>query len=166
MHKQLKNIILALAVLIGYGSQAQQMTAEQYIDTYYSIAVREMLRSGIPASITLAQGLFESGFGNSRLAVEGNNHFGIKCHKEWNGPTIIEDDDALGECFRKYQNPEESYVDHSNFLLTRDRYKFLFNYPPNDYINWASGLKLAGYATNPRYSQELIMRIEKYQLNR
>jgi len=166
MNKCLKIAGLIFALMNGAGVTAQDipLDIQIYIDTYQSIAVREMNRNGIPASITLAQGIFESGFGKSRLACDANNHFGIKCHKEWGGPTITEDDDTLGECFRVYSNAEESYIDHSRFLMTRDRYNFLFNYPSNDYINWARGLKQAGYATNPAYAEELIKRIEKYQL--
>ncbi len=138
---------------------------EEYIGRYRDMAVAEMKRTGIPASITLAQGILESGAGNSRLAREANNHFGIKCH-DWTGPSIRHDDDAPGECFRKYNHPEESYRDHSEFLMSRSRYGFLFNYPYNDYINWAHGLKKAGYATNPRYAELLIKIIEESELHR
>ena len=118
----------------------------------------------IPASITLAQGILESGSGNSRLAVKGNNHFGIKCHSDWKGKTIHEDDDEKQECFRKYKKAEDSYSDHSKFLTQRGRYSFLFDYETTDYKSWAYGLKKAGYATNPKYPELLIRLIEKYEL--
>ena len=123
-----------------------------------------MYRSGVPASITLAQGLLESGYGRSELAVKSNNHFGIKCHNGWQGGKVYHDDDAKGECFRKYDTPEESYRDHSDFLRYRDRYKFLFEYKITDYTSWAYGLKKAGYATDPNYPRKLINLIEEYKL--
>ena len=123
-----------------------------------------MDRYGIPASITLAQGILESGNGESRLAIEGNNHFGIKCHNNWSGKTIIEDDDEKGECFRKYDKVADSYRDHSLFLTERGRYSFLFEYKKSDYKKWAKGLKKAGYATNPNYPTLLIDLIERYEL--
>ena len=143
-----------------------QTKTEQYIVKYNGIAVEEMNRYGIPASITLAQGILESGNGESRLAIEGNNHFGIKCHNNWNGKTIIEDDDEKGECFRKYPKAADSYRDHSLFLTERGRYSFLFEYKKTDYKKWAKGLKKAGYATNPKYSTLLIDLIERYELNK
>lgn len=118
----------------------------------------------IPASITLAQGILESGSGNSNLAKNANNHFGIKCHKGWTGKTFIMDDDEKNECFRKYKDPADSYRDHSEFLTQRGRYSFLFEYETTDYKSWAKGLKKAGYATNPKYPQLLIGLIEKYEL--
>ena len=124
-----------------------------------------MERSGIPASITLAQGCWESQNGNSRLATEGNNHFGIKCKAEWRGKKIYHDDDAKGECFRKYAHAEASYIDHTNFLMTGSRYSFLFQLDPKDYVAWAHGLKKAGYATDPTYAQRLIKIIEDFKLN-
>ena len=139
-------------------------TQEEYIRRYSKIAVSEMYRSGIPASITLAQGLLESGAGKSRLAVEGNNHFGIKCHN-WAGKKIHEDDDQRHECFRKYDSAEESYRDHSDFLRYKDRYSFLFDLNPTDYRDWAYGLKKAGYATDPNYPKKLIKIIEDYRLH-
>lgn len=135
----------------------------EYIRKYSRTAVSEMYRSGIPASITLAQGLLESGAGKSRLAVEGNNHFGIKCHN-WTGKKIYEDDDRRHECFRKYGSAEDSYRDHSDFLRYKDRYKFLFDLDPTDYRGWAYGLKKAGYATDPNYPKKLIKLIEDYKL--
>ncbi|MEI6749452.1 MAG: glucosaminidase domain-containing protein [Bacteroidales bacterium] len=135
-----------------------------YIARYKHIAVREMNIFHIPASITLAQGLFESGCGQSELAVNANNHFGIKCHKEWTGSTYYMDDDAKQECFRKYTDPEQSYIDHSQFLATRERYTDLFQLEITDYKGWAKGLKKAGYATNPEYAEKLIKIIEANEL--
>lgn len=123
-----------------------------------------MVEYKIPASITLAQGIFESACGTSRLATEGNNHFGIKCHKEWQGDTIKHDDDELQECFRKYKKVEESYNDHSQFLITRPRYSKLFTLDIMDYQAWARELKAAGYATNPQYADKLISLIERFNL--
>ena len=137
-----------------------------YIDKYRDIAVKEMMVYRIPASITLAQGIFESNAGKSKLAVEANNHFGIKCHKEWNGKTYFQDDETKNECFRKYDTPEESFRDHSSFLKQRERYRSLFTLNPTDYKAWAHGLKKAGYATNPKYAELLIKHIERYQLYR
>lgn len=137
--------------------------ALDYIERFKTIAVQEMNKYGIPASITLAQGLLESGNGNSSLAVQANNHFGIKCNVDWKGRTIYKDDDAIGECFRVYNSPEESYRDHSEFLL-RKRYAGLFQLDRNDYKGWAYGLKQAGYATNPRYPELLISLIDRYDL--
>lgn len=137
---------------------------QSYIEKYSSLAVEEMYRTGVPASITLAQGLLESGNGQSRLAVKGNNHFGIKCHNTWTGAKVYHDDDRKGECFRKYDSPEESFRDHSDFLRYRDRYKFLFDLELTDYRSWAYGLKTAGYATDPKYPEKLIRLIEEYRL--
>ena len=138
---------------------------EQYIARYADIAVSERKRSGVPASITLAQGMLESANGQSELAVKGNNHFGIKCH-DWTGARMYYDDDRKGECFRKYRSPEASFRDHSDFLRYRDRYKFLFDFNTTDYESWAYGLKKAGYATDPAYPQKLIRLIEDYDLDR
>ena len=123
-----------------------------------------MYRTGVPASITLAQGLLESGYGLSELAVKGNNHFGIKCHNTWTGAKVYHDDDTKGECFRKYDSPEESFRDHSDFLRYRDRYKFLFDLELTDYKGWAHGLRKAGYATDPKYPEKLIRLIEEHEL--
>lgn len=142
-------------------SQPPQMTVEDYIDTYKDFAIEEMRKHGIPASITLAQGILESGSGNSELARLANNHFGIKCHKEWTGKTFHQDDDEKDECFRKYKSALESYQDHSDFLASRDRYNFLFDLDIKDYKGWAYGLKEAGYATNPRYPEMLVRIIEE-----
>lgn len=151
-------------VFVVSGLMAQKwITPEEYILMYKDIAIKEMKKSGIPASITLAQGIHESGSGNSRLAVQANNHFGIKCHG-WKGGTIYADDDAPNECFRKYKTPEESFADHSEFLTIHSRYAFLFELRSTDYKGWARGLKKAGYATSPTYAEDLIKVIEKYQL--
>lgn len=139
---------------------------QKYIERYSFLAVEEMYRSGVPASITLAQGLLESRYGLSELAAVGNNHFGIKCHNNWNGSRMYHDDDRKGECFRQYDSPEESFRDHSDFLRYRDRYKFLFDLEPTDYKGWAHGLKKAGYATDPSYPQKLIRLIEEYELHK
>jgi len=138
----------------------------KYIAKYKDISKKEMKDYGIPTSVTLAQGILESQSGNSDLALQGNNHFGIKCHKKWRGQTIYHDDDEAQECFRKYLNPEESFKDHSQFLATRKRYAFLFRLPKTDYESWARGLKKAGYATDPTYPEKLIYIIEKYNLSK
>ena len=140
------------------------MTPEEYIEAYKEDAVKEMYLHKVPACITLAQGMLESGNGNSPLAKNANNHFGIKCHKEWGGETYIMDDDSAGECFRKYNDVLESYSDHSMFLFSRSRYAPLFELNINDYKGWCYGLKAAGYATDPKYPQRLIELIEKYHL--
>jgi LysM repeat protein len=144
---------------------AQTISIEDYIKMYKDIAMQEMIRTGVPASITIAQGIVETENGNSKLVKKSNNHFGIKCKETWTGPSVSHDDDAPGECFRKYGSAEESYIDHSNFLKTRKHYSFLFNLDPADYKAWAYGLKKAGYATNPRYPEMLIKYIETYSLN-
>lgn len=159
--------VLACA-LFAFAATAQDSytdKVQQYIDKYKDVAVAEMQRSGIPASITLAQGILESGVGESELATKGNNHFGIKCHDGWEGKTMTYDDDKKDECFRCYADAEESFRDHSDFLRTRERYAFLFEYSPTDYKKWANGLKDAGYATNPKYPELLITNIEKYDLH-
>ena len=138
------------------------INTEDYVKFYSNIAMDEMIQFGIPASITLAQGILESGAGKGRLAVQANNHFGIKCH-DWNGKKIYHDDDEEQECFRKYDNPEYSYRDHSLFLSNRARYSFLFDLKKDDYKQWAKGLKKAGYATDPKYPQKLIDLIQRYQ---
>jgi LysM repeat protein len=158
-------ITLFVSCLVAFAVQ-DKTPQEKYVEKYSGIAVAEMYRSGVPASITLAQGLLESGYGRSELAVKSNNHFGIKCHNGWQGGRVYHDDDAKGECFRKYDDPEDSYRDHSDFLRYRDRYKFLFDYEVTDYKSWAYGLKKAGYATDPSYPAKLIKLIEDYQLHR
>ncbi len=156
-------LVLFLLVIPGF-AQKQKITREEYIQKYYKLAVSEMERSGIPASITLAQGCLEAQNGNSRLALEGNNHFGIKCKTEWKGKKIYHDDDAKGECFRRYAHAEASYIDHSNFLMNSSRYSSLFQLDPRDYVSWAKGLKQAGYATDPTYAERLIKIIEDNRL--
>ncbi|NQX55648.1 glucosaminidase domain-containing protein [Pedobacter panaciterrae] len=138
-------------------------TTVMYIDEFKGVAIEEMNKYGIPASITLAQGIIESGSGNSSLAKYANNHFGIKCTSEWKGKGYYKDDDKANDCFRVYKDARESYRDHSEFLR-RKRYSALFELDKNDYKNWAVGLKQAGYATNPKYPDLLINTIEKYQL--
>ena len=142
-----------------------QQKVAQYLKIFGTIAQREMKQYKIPASITLAQGLLESSFGEGRLALEGNNHFGIKCHRTWQGEKIYHDDDEKGECFRVYADAGESYRDHSLFLSERDRYAFLFRLGKRDYKSWAKGLKKAGYATDPKYPDKLIRLIERFDLD-
>ena len=135
-----------------------------YIEKYSTIAKEEMLQYGIPASITLAQGILESGAGRGELSAKSNNHFGIKCHKGWTGGRVYHDDDKLQECFRKYKDPKYSFRDHSLFLTQRSRYNDLFKHKKDDYKSWAKGLKKAGYATDPKYPDKLIRIIETYEL--
>lgn len=139
-------------------------STEDYIRTFSDIAMKEMRAYGIPASITLAQGILESGSGQSNLVKRSNNHFGIKCHSGWMGPFVRHDDDEDQECFRKYNHPMYSFRDHSLFLFKRNRYKFLFSYRKDNYKGWAKGLKEAGYATDRKYPSKLISLIEKYRL--
>ncbi|WP_423737477.1 glucosaminidase domain-containing protein [Chitinophaga caseinilytica] len=163
---QVKSYCLAICLLLGGAikSFAQTISTQQYIDTYKLIAMEEMRRSGVPAAIKLAQGILETQSGNGWLCLNSNNHFGIKCKNNWTGPSVSYDDDARGECFRKYGSPQESWKDHSEFLRNNPRYKFLFDLNPNDYKAWAYGLKTAGYATSRTYPQQLIQIIETYQL--
>lgn len=140
-------------------------TEQSYIEAYKDLAISEMKRTGVPASITLAQGIIESDYGRSTLAREANNHFGIKCHGNWSGATITHDDDRRNECFRKYKHAEDSYRDHSDFLVNGQRYASLFDLSPTDYKGWAKGLKKAGYATNPDYANMLIRKIEESGLH-
>jgi LysM repeat protein len=164
--KKLTWILLGVLVqMVIFGQRSKEMTREEYIGTFASMAMREMSRVGIPASITLAQGCLESNNGNSRLAVVANNHFGIKCH-EWDGKKIYHDDDRRNECFRVYASPYESFLDHSTFLADRNRYAFLFDLDPDDYKGWARGLKKAGYATAGNYASLLIDIIEENELHR
>ncbi len=158
-------VYLFIGLVTVANVNAQTISIEEYVNTYKEIAMKEMIRTGVPASITLAQGIVETENGNSKLVKKSNNHFGIKCKETWTGPTVSHDDDAPGECFRKYENAEESYIDHSNFLRTRKHYDFLFTLDPVDYKAWAYGLKKAGYATNPKYPEMLIKYIETYGLN-
>lgn len=144
--------------------QAQNLTRLQYINKYKDVAIKQMHKHKIPASIILAQACLESGDGNSTLARKANNHFGIKCHNGWKGKGYKHDDDAKGECFRKYNDPIDSFTDHSYFLISGSRYNSLFDLPITDYKGWAHGLKAAGYATNPKYAKLLIDIIEEYKL--
>lgn len=160
----MKKLILFFSLLTVVAVQAQKEKGEAYINTYKEIAIAEMIRSGVPASITLAQGILESQYGESELVKSSNNHFGIKCKTEWTGPKVYHDDDEKGECFRVYATPEESFRDHSDFLKTRPHYAFLFKLDPTDYDGWAKGLKKAGYATLPTYPQRLMKIINDYNL--
>jgi LysM repeat protein len=157
-------VLLFLSANVFSQPSEKKLTPNDYITRYKEDAIKEMYQYGIPASITLAQGMLESGNGNSALSVYANNHFGIKCHKDWTGPSYILDDDEKNECFRKYQDVLDSYSDHSQFLRTRERYAFLFELPKTDYKGWARGLKEAGYATHPKYADQLIDLIEQYKL--
>lgn len=163
-----KSILVFLAFLLSYSLTADTTKdrVDAYVARYADLAVSEMYRSGIPASITLAQGLLESGFGRSTLALESNNHFGIKCHSDWTGERVYYDDDKKGECFRKYPKVLDSYMDHSDFLRYKPRYASLFDFEITDYRSWANGLKKAGYATDPAYAGKLINLIETYNLDR
>lgn len=161
----MKRLLLVLmTVLLSIG--AAKNPKLDYIDKYSDIAIKEMKRTGVPASIKLAQGILESNAGQSVLATKGNNHFGIKCHNDWKGKTMKMDDNAPKECFRVYPNAEASFRDHSDFLRSRDRYKSLFELKQTDYKGWARGLKKAGYATDPGYADKLITLIEDYELYR
>jgi len=162
------NILFLLFFFLSFSTMAQTSSYDlligSYVKAYSTVAVEEMKQYHIPASITLAQGIIESGAGQSRLAREANNHFGIKCHKDWAGKTYYQSDDQNHECFRKYDHAEESFRDHSYFLTQRDRYKSLFSLDLKDYRKWAEGLEAAGYATNPQYAEMLIRTIEQNQL--
>tara|TARA_B100000768_G_C11240233_1_gene359175 strand:+ start:179 stop:1069 length:891 start_codon:yes stop_codon:yes gene_type:complete len=157
--------LIFLSYFFGQSLFAQlSISRSNYIDKYHKLAIREMHKSGIPASITLAQGILESGNGNSRLAKDGNNHFGIKCHENWDGETIYADDDLIDECFRAYPKPKRSFRDHSLFLTSRSRYDYLFVLDPRDFKSWAIGLQDAGYATSKEYAERLINIIENDNL--
>lgn len=163
MNRILALISLAFLSFTTLGNNSDK-SLEKYIETWKDVAMNQMLTHGIPASITLSQGILESGFGNSKLAVEANNHFGIKCH-DWKGDTYLKDDDKKNECFRKYNDASQSFEDHSTFLTSRSRYSSLFELEVTDYKSWAKGLKDAGYATNPQYPKRLIDIIERYNLD-
>ncbi|MDP2188060.1 MAG: glucosaminidase domain-containing protein [Sphingobacteriaceae bacterium] len=156
--------LLAFFITFAGFSQNGSSLKQAYVEKYKLMAIENMHRTGVPASITLAQGLLESGVGQSPLAIEANNHFGIKCHKEWTGPTFTMDDDEKDECFRKYPSALDSYLDHAAFLKSRPRYAELFKLEITDYKGWAHGLKAAGYATNPNYAPLLIKQIEELGL--
>ncbi len=162
--KQFLTILLFFSLSFSIMAQQKRISRADYILQYSDIAIKEMKITGIPASITLAQGCLESDDGNSTLAREANNHFGIKCHSTWAGERMYQDDDQKGECFRKYSNAKESFKDHSDFLSKTKRYSALFQLNPYDYKKWAKGLKEAGYATNPKYPEYLIKIIEDNKL--
>ncbi len=162
----MKYIFLLFLFSLTVNSYAQKLSREEYIRRYQLLAIEEMNRSGIPASITMAQGCLESGNGNSELSVLSNNHFGIKCKTGWRGPKVYYDDDRRNECFRKYATVEESYIDHTNFLMDNPRYADLFKLEHTDYKAWARGLKKAGYATAHDYDKRLIKIIEENKLHR
>lgn len=157
-------VVVVLSVVAMSASAAVRQTREEYVERYKAIAIAHMERYGIPASITMAQGILESDSGNSRLSTASNNHFGIKCKKSWKGERVYHDDDAKGECFRAYPTVEASYQDHADFLDQSPRYDSLFAYPSDDYRSWARGLKAAGYATAPDYAERLVKIIESMKL--
>ncbi len=164
--KLLINIALLLSVHVNIHAQEVKTPAiVSYIERYAELAIQEMDRTGIPAAIKIAQGILETDAGRSELVQQSNNHFGIKCKTSWTGEKVYHDDDAAGECFRKYTSASDSYTDHSDYLKSQPRYAFLFDFDLNDYKSWAWGLKKAGYATNPIYAQTLIKFIETYNLN-
>lgn len=165
------SVILLPTFLAANTSFAAAKPKNDYISRHLDIALMEKARSGIPVAVTIAQGIYESAWGESRLATEAQNHFGIKCGKDWYGPSFSHEDDdvdstgaIIKSCFRKYESTEHSYIDHTDFLMSRPRYEFLFGYADSDYRSWAHGLKKAGYATNPEYAYRLIKIIEDYEL--
>lgn len=165
MHRFYYLLIVFLGSATLWASPVRERyKASDYIDLYQAEALKQMAEHKIPASVILGQAMVETDFGNSKLAVNANNHFGLKCHKEWKGPTYSYDDDKRNECFRKYESVLDSYNDHSMFLKSRPRYGFLFELEITDYRNWANGLKEAGYATHPDYAKKVIDIIEKYRL--
>ena len=161
----MENRLVLFLLIFSFQLSAQNMTRNEYVDKYKDEAIYQMKKYKIPASITLAQGILESGDGNSELAKKSNNHFGIKCHSDWEGDRVYHDDDKKNECFRKYNKVRDSFDDHSEFLL-RPRYASLFEYALTDYKSWAKGLKKAGYATNPNYAKHLIKIIEENELHK
>lgn len=163
MRRVVSTLLLSLMAIVAMAQMRWNSTYQNYIDQFKDLAIEQMMRYNIPASITLAQGLFESAAGQSELAVKGNNHFGIKCHG-WQGRTTYHDDDAVGECFRAYDKVYDSFEDHSKFLARQPRYASLFRLSRTDYKGWARGLKACGYATNPQYANKLIGIIELYKL--
>ncbi len=161
---KMRYYLFVILYIAGISSVFSQMTRKEYISKYQLLAINEMHRSGIPASITMAQACLESGNGNSELSRKSNNHFGIKCKSSWKGKSVRYDDDEKNECFRKYTSVKDSYIDHTDFLMNNPRYFFLFELEPNDYVGWAHGLKKAGYATARDYGHRLIKIIEENQL--
>lgn len=171
MHLLRSKIFVLILLCVSFGCLAsvvspQRNSRQQYIDLFAQLAIQEMNEYHIPASITMAQACLESGDGNSPLAVEANNHFGIKCNNSWSGPSMRQDDEQQNECFRKYSTAIESFRDHSKFLTGGMRYQFLFDYDIKDYKKWAYGLKKAGYATDPQYPERLIKIVEEFQLHK
>lgn len=164
--KKIGLMVSVLFLCLSATAQTKMTVTEEYIVRYRDIAISNEQQYGVPSSITLAQGIIESGSGRSTLAKESNNHFGIKCHSSWTGKTVYKDDDHKNECFRVYDNPEESFTDHSLFLKNNKRYSSLFDLDKSDYKAWASGLKQAGYATNPNYAGLLTDIIELYELDK
>lgn len=163
--RKLRKSLVFILLLLAVNSRAQNSEIiKNYITTFKELAIAEMQRTGVPASIKLAQGIYETTAGTSPLVLQSNNHFGIKCKSTWTGESVRHDDDLKGECFRKYPTAEDSYKDHSDFLKNGQRYAFLFSMDPTNYAAWAYGLKKAGYATSPRYPQALIKIIEDYNL--
>lgn len=162
----MKYILIAFIFISAVSTAVSQTTRQEYIEKYQVLAISEMNRSGIPASITMAQACLESANGNSELSKKSNNHFGIKCKSSWTGKTVKYDDDEKNECFRKYNSVEDSYIDHTDFLMNNPRYFFLFQLKSDDYVGWAHGLKKAGYATARDYGHRLIKIIEEHQLYR
>jgi LysM repeat protein len=165
LHIKLILLIQILIPILTYAQNGYREQIVQYIETYAPLAINEMNRTGFPASIKIAQGIHESGAGRSNLVSRSNNHFGIKCKTNWEGEKVYHDDDEAGECFRKYESAEASYVDHSDYLKSQSRYSFLFEYDADDHISWAWGLKKAGYATSNVYAETIIKYVETYQLN-
>jgi hypothetical protein len=163
IRKTLLSVVFIILSITSFGQRI--ISRENYIQIYAELAVSEMIRSGIPASITLAQACLESGNGNSILSIKSNNHFGIKCKSSWRGKKVYHDDDERNECFRQYNSVAESYIDHTDFLMNSPRYGALFTLKLTDYKGWARGLKKAGYATNPHYADQLIKIIEDHKLN-
>ena len=171
MHLDKSKVFFVIVLFIwsgnlAFGSSPQKNTRQQYIDMFAQLAIQEMNEYHVPASITMAQACLESRDGNSPLALEANNHFGIKCNSSWSGPSMRQDDETRNECFRRYGTAVESFRDHSKFLTGGMRYQFLFDYDINDYRKWAYGLKKAGYATDPNYPESLIRIIEDFQLDK
>ncbi|MBV9987500.1 MAG: glucosaminidase domain-containing protein [Chitinophagaceae bacterium] len=160
----MKKLILFLCLSASLAVHAQKEKVQAYVETYKELAIAEMMRTGVPAAITLAQGILESQSGQSDLVKNSNNHFGIKCKTEWTGEKFYHDDDTKGECFRVYPTADQSYIDHSNFLKTRPPYAFLFKLDPTDFEGWARGLKKAGYATEKDYAPRLIQLINTFGL--
>jgi flagellum-specific peptidoglycan hydrolase FlgJ len=160
----LLTLLSNINIMVAQSENLAQDKVSEYIAKYRDLAIYEQIRVGIPAAITLAQGIHESAAGTSELSISGNNHFGIKCKNNWEGETIMHDDETKNECFRKYESDKASYTDHSNYIRNNRRYSFLFDIPVNNYDEWAVGLRKAGYATNPKYSVRIINLIIQHNL--